>query len=132
MGVLDVLIAAAQAETPPRSVDLRGNWVLRPYIWQINPVKGCRYEQWLHIERSTGPTRFTGRVRYRTTCGGRLAGRGSNRVVLTRTGNRVRIVTDSPSWIPENVRIVAPDRMDGKDERGHPIIYDRPKGPPTS
>jgi hypothetical protein len=133
-----VMIAAlpALAPAPVRAESginegILGEWEAKPFIWHIEQVKGCRYHQFITVDRQIAPGRFAGRYRARTTCATRswdLHGK----ITLTVSGDTVTINGNPRGWIVETVRYRSPSRMEGKDARGHPMIYVRPKGLPTS
>jgi hypothetical protein len=123
-------IAAARAETGIGQ-GILGEWEAKPFIWHIEKVKGCRYHQFITVERQLAPGRFAGRYRARTTCPTR-AWNLHGKITITVSGDKVTISGDPTRWIVETVRYLSPSRMEGKDARGHPMIYVRPKGLPTS
>lgn len=122
--------AAARAESGIAK-GILGEWLAKPFTWHIGRVKGCRYRQVINIERQVSPGRFEGTYSARTTCVAR-AWNLHGKITVTVTGNTVTIAGNAKEWIVETVRYLSPFRMEGKDARGHPMIYVRPKGAPTS
>lgn len=113
------------------SQGILGEWRAKPFTWNIGKVRGCRYRQAITIDREVAPGRFEGTYSARTTCV-EGAWNLTGKITVTVSGERVTIAGNAKDWIVETVRYLSPHRMEGKDARGHPMIYVRPKGAPTS
>ncbi|MEQ8697137.1 MAG: hypothetical protein RLT05_11325 [Bauldia litoralis] len=122
--------SAARAEAAI-SKGILGAWQAKPFTWHVGKVKGCRYRQHISIDREVAAGQFEGTYSARTTCAGR-AWNLNGRITVTVSGRTMTIAGHAKDWIIETVRYISPLRMEGKDARGHPMIYVRPKGAPTS
>ena len=75
--------APARADGTP---DLMGDWTVDPFRWKVS---GCLYEQWVVIQKRTGPTTYTGVSRQRHNCLGRQGGISETHIVITLKGKKV-------------------------------------------
>lgn len=128
--VIGLSLGMATAPSPVHAqdkIDLMGDWTVDPFKWKTS---GCRYKQWVVIEKRTGANTYSGVSRQRHDCFGQKGSLSETRIVVTVKGKKVILTSASPTWNTEVLDYISPYRMDGRDSLGHPMIYRRPKGPP--
>lgn len=118
-------------QAPDIDRGILGDWEAKPFTWRTGDVKGCRYRQIITIDRKVGPGRFIGTYKARTSCVSK-AWNLRGKIFVSVSGRTVTIDAATQYWIRETVRYVNSYRMEGKDAKGHPMIYVRPKGAPNS
>jgi len=123
--------APVRATEPPLSQGILGDWEAKPFTWQTGAVKGCRYRQIITIRRQIAPDKYVGVYKARTSCVSKAWNLRGN-ITVTVKGRDVTIDADTKHWIQERVKYRNSYRMEGKDAQGHPMIYVRPKGLPSS
>lgn len=118
-------------QVPTIDQGILGDWEAKPFTWRTGEVKGCRYRQIITIRKKIGPGKFVGTYKARTSCVSKAWNlRGT--IFVSVSGRTVTIDAATQHWIRETVRYVNTDRMEGKDAKGHPMIYVRPKGVPNT
>jgi len=118
-------------QVPDIDRGILGDWEAKPFTWRTGDVKGCRYRQIITIRRKISPGKFVGTYKARTSCVSK-AWNLRGKIFVSVTGRTVTIDAATHHWILETVRYINTYRMEGKDAKGHPMIYVRPKGVPNT
>lgn len=129
--LVSIAVPASAEQVPNIDRGILGDWEAKPFTWRTGDVKGCRYRQIITIDRKVSPGRYVGTYKARTSCVSK-AWNLRGKIFVSVTGRAVTIDADTKYWIRESVRYVNSYRMEGKDAKGHPMIYVRPKGAPNS